>query len=102
MPLDSQPTGSRVTVTLRQLAGELAGGHNLANKAAEALADELMALMTRHLSHGHGIRLTGLGTLHVLAPPPLRGLNLQTGEIIEVRRKGKIAFRPAKASIDLV
>ena len=87
---------SRTTITLKQMAAELADGHNLSKQETEALVDALMALAIRHLGNGHKVRLTGLGLLHVQRPPPQRGLNLQTGEIIEIRNKGEIVFRPAK------
>ena len=47
------------------MVAELADGHNLSKKQAEALLDNLMTLAASHLRHGHGVRLTGLGTLHV-------------------------------------
>jgi nucleoid DNA-binding protein len=40
--------------------------------------------------------LTGLGTLHVRRPLPQRGLNLQIGEVIEIRGKEEIVIRPAR------
>lgn len=55
-----------------------------------------MALSVQHLKNGHRVRLTGLGILHVQRPPPHRGMNLQTGEVIEIRGKGEIAFRASK------
>jgi DNA-binding protein HU-beta len=87
---------SQITITLKQMAAELADSHNLSKKQAEALLDDLMTLATRHIKDGHKVRLTGLGTLHAQRPPPTRGLNLQTGEVIEIRGKGEIAFRPSK------
>ena len=87
---------SQTTITLKQMAAELAAGHNLSKTQAEALLSDLMTSTIRHIKNGHSVRLTGLGILHVQKPPPQRGLNLQTGEVIEIRRKGKIAFRPAK------
>jgi DNA-binding protein HU-beta len=87
---------SRTTITLKQTAAEFADGRNLSKKQAEALLDDLMTLATRHIKNGHRVRLTGLGILHVQRPPPQRGLNLQTGEVIEIRGTGKVAFRPAK------
>jgi nucleoid DNA-binding protein len=55
-----------------------------------------MALSIRHLRSGHRVRLTGLGTLHIQRPPLQTGLNLQTGEVIEIRGKGKVTFQPSK------
>jgi DNA-binding protein HU-beta len=87
---------SQTTITLRQMATELADSHDISKKQAEALLDDLMTLAIRHIKNGHRVRLTGLGILHVQRPPPRRGLNLQTGEVIHIRGKGEIAFRPAK------
>lgn len=104
-PKESRPRENAepvATVTLKQMAAELADGHNLSKKQAEALLDDLMTLAIRHIQSGHRVRLTGLGVLHVERPPPQRGLNLQTGEIIEIRGKGKIAFRPAKELNEVV
>jgi DNA-binding protein HU-beta len=78
------------------MAAELAVGHNLSTKQAKAVLDDMVTLATRHLKNGHRVRLTGLGILHVQRPPPQRGVNLRTGEVIEIRGKGEIAFRPAK------
>jgi DNA-binding protein HU-beta len=86
----------QTTITLKQMAAELAVGHNLSTKQTEAVLDDLVTLATRHIKNGHRVHLTGLGILHVQRPPPQRGLNLQTGEVIEIRGKGEIAFRPAK------
>jgi DNA-binding protein HU-beta len=93
---------SQITITLKQLAAELADSHNLSKKQAEAVLDDLMELVVRRIKDGHRVRLTGLGTLHMQRPPPQRGLNLQTGEVIEVRGKGKIAFRPSKELKEVV
>lgn len=93
---------ARTTITLKQMAAELAGGHSLSKKQAEVLLDDLMTLAIRHLASGHKVRLTGLGLLHVQRPPPQRGLNLQTGEVIVVRGQGKVAFRPSKGLAEIV
>lgn len=47
------------------------------------------------------MRLTGLGTLYPQQDrPPQTGLNVSTGEIIEIKGTRKIAFRPAKGLND--
>jgi DNA-binding protein HU-beta len=84
------------TITLKQMAVELADRHNLPKTVAEVLLADLMTLSVQHLKNGHRVFLTGLGILHVQRPRPQRGLNLQTGEVIEIRGRGEIAFRPAK------
>ena len=80
-----EDNASKTTITSKQIAAELADGHNLSNKQTEALLDDLMTLARRHIRNGHRVRLTGLGTLHVERPRRQRGLNSRTGEVIEIR-----------------
>jgi len=84
------------TVTLKHLAAELADGHYLARKQAEAVLGGLIALATRHLKKGDKIRLRGLGVLQVRARSARMGRNPATGEAIKIKASKKIAFRPAK------
>src|SRR5476651_1190994 len=65
----------QVTITLKQIAAELAEGHDLPKKQAEAVLGDLVALTTRHLKQGDKIRLTGLGILEVRARPARTGRN---------------------------
>jgi DNA-binding protein HU-beta len=86
----------QVTITLKQIAAELAGGHDLPRKIAEAVLGDLVALTTQHLKKGDKIRLTGLGILQVRARPARMGRNPATGASIKIAASKKIAFRPAK------
>ena len=94
MPLDSKP--AQPTITLKQMAAELAQTHDLPTKQAEAVVGDLVALATRHLRSGDKVRLTGLGILQVNDRPARMGRNPGTGEAIEIKASKKIAFRPAK------
>ena len=84
------------TITLKQIAAELAESHDLPKKHAEAMLGDLVAATTRHLKNGNKIRLTGLGILQVRARPARMGRNPATGEAIKIKASKKIAFRPAK------
>jgi DNA-binding protein HU-beta len=86
----------QATITLKQIAAELAESHDLPKKQAEAVLGDLVALTTRHLKKGNKIRLTGLGILQVRARPARMGRNPATGEAIKIKASKKIAFRPAK------
>ena len=86
----------QVTITLKQIAAELAVGHDLPKKQAENLLGELVTLTTRHLVKGNKIRLTGLGILQVKSRGARMGRNPATGEAIQIKASKKIAFRPAK------
>ena len=86
----------QVTVTLKQMAAELAEGHDLPRKKAEAVLGDLMALTTRHLKNGDKLRLTGLGILQVQKRSARMGRNPATGEAIQIEASKKITFRPSK------
>jgi DNA-binding protein HU-beta len=96
VPLDSKSAASPATITLKQMAAELAESHDLPKKQAEAVLGDLMTLATRHLQDGDKIRLTGLGILQVQNRPARMGRNPGTGEAIEIKASKKIAFRAAK------
>ena len=93
VPVKAAP---QVTVTLKQIAAELAEGHDLAKKQAEAVLDDLVALAIRHLKDGDKLRLTGLGILQVQNRAARMGRNPPTGETIQIKASKKIAFRPSK------
>ena len=56
---------AQTTVTLKQIAADLADKHEMTKKQAEAVLSDLVATTTRHLKKGDRIRLTGLGILQV-------------------------------------
>jgi len=47
---------SQTTITLRQMATELADSHDISKKQAEALLDDLMTLAIRHIKNGSADR----------------------------------------------
>ena len=96
MPLDMKEAPSASTITLKQMAVELAEGNALQKKQAEAVLSDLVSLTTKHLKNGDKIRLTGLGVLQVRDLPARTGRNPGTGEAIEIKASRKIVFRAAK------
>jgi DNA-binding protein HU-beta len=86
----------QITITLKHIAAELAEGHDLSKKVAEAVLGDFVTLVTQQLVKGDKIRLTGLGILQVRNRPPRTARNPATGEPIEVAASKKIGFRPAK------
>lgn len=87
---------AQVTITLKQIAADLAENHDLSKKQTEAMLGDLVAIATKHLKKGAKIRLTGLGILQVRARPARMGRNPATGEAIKIKASKKIAFRPSK------
>ena len=94
--MSSAKAAPQATVTLKQMAAEVAEGHDLSKKQAEAALGALMTLATRHLQNGDKIRLTGLGVLQVQNRPARMGRNPGTGETIQIKASKKVAFRAAK------
>ena len=72
------------TVSTRQLAGQLAEKHELSQKLANTMLEDIIALVTKHLKKGARIRLNGLGILVVRKRGPRMGRNPATGEAIKI------------------
>jgi DNA-binding protein HU-beta len=84
------------TVSTRQLGAALAEKHSLTNKASNAILEDTIALITKHLKKGARIRLNGLGILVVRKRAARMGRNPATGEAIKIKASKKVAFRAAK------
>jgi len=84
------------TVSLRQLAVQLAEKNEMTNKAANKLMEDFVGLVTKNLKKGARIRLTGLGILQVRKRAARMGRNPATGEAIKIKASKKVAFRAAK------
>jgi DNA-binding protein HU-beta len=84
------------TVTLKHLAAELAEDHELPKKQAEAVLNDMVGLITKHLKKGVRVRLPGFGILQVRKRAARMGRNPATGEAIKIKASKKVAFRAAK------
>ncbi len=84
------------TVSLKQLAAEIAEAHGMSKKDSQAILDDVVARITKHLKKGNKLRLTGLGILQVRKRPARMGRNPATGEAIKIKASKKVAFRPSK------
>ncbi len=83
-------------VTLKQLAAVLAEEHQMTKKQGEAMLNDLVALITKHLKKGERIRIAGLGILQVRKRAARMGRNPATGEAIKIKASKKVAFRASK------
>ncbi|HEU0161124.1 MAG TPA: HU family DNA-binding protein [Rhizomicrobium sp.] len=84
------------TISTRNLASQIAEAHELSQKAANAILEDLIANITKHLKKGARIRLNGLGILVVRKRAARMGRNPATGEAIKIKASKKVAFRPSK------
>ncbi len=98
-PAKAAAAGAKVkveTVSLRQIATQIAETHELSKKQANTILDDLVALISKHLKKGVRVRLTGLGVMQVRKRAARMGRNPATGEAIKIKASKKIAFRVAK------
>jgi DNA-binding protein HU-beta len=84
------------TVSLKHLAASLAENHEMPKKQSEAILNDLVTLVTKHLKKGDRIRLVGLGVLQVRKRAARMGRNPATGEPIQIKASKKVAFRASK------
>jgi DNA-binding protein HU-beta len=86
----------QATITLKQLAAELAENHEVPKKQTEAMLSDMVGLMVKHLKRGNRLRLLGLGILQVRHRAARMGRNPATGEAIKIKASKKVAFRASK------
>ena len=84
------------TLSTRPLGAQLAEKHELSQKLANTLIEDIIGLITKHLKKGARIRLNGLGILVVRKRGPRMGRNPATGEAIKIKASKKVAFRASK------
>jgi DNA-binding protein HU-beta len=88
--------GTPNKVSLKNLAHGLAEEHQMTKKQGEAMLNDLVALITKHLKKGERIRMVGLGILQVRKRAARMGRNPATGEAIKIKASKKVAFRASK------
>ena len=84
------------TVTLKNIAAEIAEKQEMTKKRLNLIMEELIAHLVKNLKKGNRIRMAGLGILQVRKRAARMGRNPATGETIKIPAKKKIAFRAAK------
>jgi DNA-binding protein HU-beta len=84
------------TITLKHLAAAIAEDQELSKKQAEAILNDVVSRITKHLKKGERIRIVGLGILQVRKRAARMGRNPATGQPIQIKASKKVAFRAAK------
>jgi DNA-binding protein HU-beta len=87
---------AQATVTLKHIAAALAEKHAMQKKSTEAVLNDMVGLVVKHLKKGDRIRVQGLGILQVRKRAARMGRNPATGEAIKIKASKKVAFRAAK------
>ncbi len=92
----AKATTTAPTVTLKNIAAEIAENQELTKKQLNEIMDELVTHLVKNLKKGNRVRMAGLGILQVKKRAARMGRNPATGETIKIPAKKKIAFRAAK------
>lgn len=96
MAASTSKSAKVTTVSLKQLAAELAEQNDMTKKQGEAVLNGFVAQVVKHLKKGNRLRLSGLGILQVRKRAARMGRNPATGEAIKIKASKKVAFRAAK------
>jgi DNA-binding protein HU-beta len=95
-----KPTAKKVAagdvITLKHLAVEMAGKHEIPNSKAVTMLTEMIDSIRGSLKKGAKIRIVGLGILQVRKREARMGRNPATGEAIKIKASKKVAFRASK------
>jgi DNA-binding protein HU-beta len=91
----AKPKASK-PVTTKHLAYALAEQHQLSKKQGQAMLEDLVGMITRHLKKGERVKIAGLGILLVRKRAARMGRNPATGEAIKIKASKKVAFRATK------
>jgi DNA-binding protein HU-beta len=68
----------------------------VAKKQAEAMLNDMVGSIVKHLKKGNRLRIGGLGILQVRHRAARMGRNPATGEPLKIKASKKVAFRATK------
>lgn len=86
----------QTTISLKQIAADIAAKQNLQKKQASELLEGLFDVLATNLKNGAKIRVPGFGIFTVAKRAARMGRNPATGEPIKIKASKKVRFRPAK------
>ena len=84
------------TLTIKNLAANMAAAHELPKRQTEAMLNEMVASIVKSLKKGERVKINGLGILQVRKRAARMGRNPATGEAIKIKASKKVAFRALK------
>jgi len=90
------------TVSTRQLGAALAEKHDMSHKAANAILEDTIGLITKHLKKGDSVALVGFGTFVVRKRAARMGRNPRTGQQIKIKASKNPSFKAGKALKDAI
>jgi DNA-binding protein HU-beta len=97
----AKPTAPKA-ITIKILANELTEQHQLNKTQAVKMIEDLIGMITKHLTVGERVKIAGLGILQVRNRAARMGRNPATGEPIQIKASKKVAFRASKELKEVV
>ena len=79
----------------KELVNKVATEHHVTQVAAKNIVDTVFGTITKEVSKGHDVRVSGFGIFERRARKARVGRNPQTGESVQVPAKKYPKFRPA-------
>ena len=83
--------------TKTDLVEEVAQETNLTKTKARQAVDALLESLSKELSSGSKVTLTGFGTFQIKEQKSKKGRNPQTGEVMTIPAKNVVKFNPGKS-----
>ena len=91
----AKPTAPKA-ITIKILANELEEQHQLNKTQAVKMIEDLIGMITKHLTAGERVKIVGFGILQVRNRVARMGRNPNTGEPIQIKASKRVAFRASK------
>ena len=83
--------------TKTDLVEDVAQETNLTKTKARQAVDALLESLSKELSSGSKVTLTGFGTFQIKEQKSKKGRNPQTGEVMTIPSKNVVKFNPGKS-----
>lgn len=80
------------------ISDDLADGHGLTRKKADALVESFADLLLAELRDAGEVNLKGFGTFKLKDTPARMGRNPKTGEPAQIKASKRIKFTPSKVA----
>jgi DNA-binding protein HU-beta len=95
-PAAPKAAAAQMTVTLKQIGGQLATAHALPKRQVEALFGDMVETIVKHIKKGAKVRISGLGILQVKKRAARVGRNPSTGESLKIKAGKMVTLRVAR------
>ena len=89
-------------ITLVELARLMAEATSTSNRVCELFLRELFTTISQALIEGESVKVKGIGTFKVTTVKPRKSVNVNTGDVMEIKAYKKVSFTPDKSIAEAV